>query len=455
MDELRILVPNGMLGYGFPIADFEQGLALNPHAIVVDSGSTDSGPQKLAMGETTCPPAAYKKELAILVKAALQHKIPLIVSSAGGDGTNQHVDLLAELVNEIATENGLHFKMATIYSDIPKEQVKAALQAHEITAMKNVPPLTEPEIDAATVITAQMGCEPYLNLLKLGKERPDIIIGGRTYDPAPTAALGIYYGFDEALAWHMGKIIECGAICCVPATKTVLGRLRKNDFSIEPMNPMSFAKPHTVAAHTMYEKSSAFHLPGPGGILELSDAVFTAESDRVAAVAGSKFKKDTTYRIKLEGAKVVGYRAITVLGLRDPLLIAQMDAVLAAVLEQTKNELPEEYNQSQVCLHPYGKNAIMKTLEPQAEDIGHEVCVIAEVTAPTQELALLVTNRIRTTLLHYGYPGRKATSGNVAMPFTPLEIPLGKVCQFNVYHLMTLTNPVEQFPVKQYEVNKK
>ena len=53
-DEIRILTPSGMLGYGFPIEHVKMGLALKPHAITIDSGSTDSGPQKLGLGEMTC-----------------------------------------------------------------------------------------------------------------------------------------------------------------------------------------------------------------------------------------------------------------------------------------------------------------------------------------------------------------------------------------------------------------
>ncbi|MBO1306739.1 acyclic terpene utilization AtuA family protein [Enterococcus sp. 669A] len=453
MDELRILVPNGMLGYGFPIEDFKRGMAREPHAVVVDAGSTDSGPQKLALGEMTCPEAAYEKELAILVPAAKEAGIPLIISSAGGDGTNQHVDLFVEIIEKIAQDQGLTLKIASIYSDIPKDQIKDALQAGKVAAMTNVSELTDEEIEQATVVTAQMGAEPYLALLQDKAGFPDVIVGGRSYDPAPTAAVGIYYGFDPALAWHMGKIIECGAICCVPAGKTALGTLRKDHFLIEPMNPNSKALPHTVAAHTMYEKSSPTHLPGPGGALLLKDCKFEAETERIARVSGSVFVPTEEYQIKLEGAKVVGYRSITVMGLRDPILISQLDDVLDYVQKQTETELPEECEQSQIIFHPYGKNAIMKNLESLSNELGHELCVIAEVASPTQEMAQLIVNRIRTTLLHYHYPNRVATSGNVGMPFTPLEIPLGKVCQFNVYHLMTISDPTAQFPVTVKEVN--
>ena len=77
---------------------------------------------------------------------------------------------------------------------------------------------------------------------------------------------------------------------------------------------------------------------------------------------------------------------------------------------------------------------------------------ITEVAAVSQELANSICGRIRTDLLHAPYPGRIATAGNCGSPFTPLEIPLGEVCKFNVYHLMEVDTPIEPFPIKYVEI---
>jgi len=55
-------------------------------------------------------------------------------------------------------------------------------------------------------------------------------------------------------------------------------------------------------------------------------------------------------------------------------------------------------------------------------------------------------------VLHAPYPGKMATAGNLALPFTPLEIPLGEVCQFNVYHLMEVDCPTALFPIRLLEL---
>ena len=45
-----------------------------------------------------------------------------------------------------------------------------------------------------------------------------VVLAGRCYDPANFAALPICVGYDEGLALHMGKILECGAIAATPGS---------------------------------------------------------------------------------------------------------------------------------------------------------------------------------------------------------------------------------------------
>ena len=102
----QIVTPVGMLGYGFEKQDFytaldQRTLSSTPMAIILDSGSTDSGPSKLALGEMTQPRSSYKADLTTLVDAVLRYRIPLLISSAGGDGTNAHVDEIVSIIEEI------------------------------------------------------------------------------------------------------------------------------------------------------------------------------------------------------------------------------------------------------------------------------------------------------------------------------------------------------------------
>lgn len=451
-DEIRVLTPLPMLGYGFPVEWFKKGLEMNPDVIAVDSGSTDSGPHKLGTGAMTCSVEAYRKDISILLEACHEKKIPVFISSAGGDGSDQHVDAFLEIIKDISREKGYHFRVAAIYSDVDKEYLKKKLREGRVKPCGPVPPLTEEEIDAATTIVAQMGVEPYIKVLK-ETGGVDVIVSGRTYDPVPIAALGIMEGFDPGLCWHMGKIMECGALCAEPAGKNIFGTLRRDHFIVEPLNPAERCTVASVAAHTLYEKTHPYLLPGPGGVTDLSNTQFEQLDERRVKVSGSRFIPSEKYTLKLEGAKRLGYRSIFIAGVRDPIEIEHIDEIIERVkrvVTEYFSEIPQ--NSYRMLFHVYGKNGVMGEFEPVKDFKPLELCIILEVAAQTQEMANAICSRARTEMLHCPYEGRIATAGNIAFPFTPLEIPLGEVCEFNVYHLMEVDDPVEPFRFRYLEV---
>ncbi len=51
MNQMRILSPTAILGYGFPRESFEEGMSRRPDVIGVDAGSTDPGPYYLGAGK--------------------------------------------------------------------------------------------------------------------------------------------------------------------------------------------------------------------------------------------------------------------------------------------------------------------------------------------------------------------------------------------------------------------
>jgi len=56
-------------------------------------------------------------------------------------------------------------------------------------------------------------------------------------------------------------------------------------------------------------------------------------------------------------------------------------------------------------------------------------------------------------LLHYGYPGRISTAGNLAFPFSPSDFKVGEVYEFSIYHLME-AGPEEHFKVDMRRCGK-
>ncbi len=171
--------------------------------------------------------------------------------------------------------------------------------------------------------------------------------------------------------------------------------------------------------------------------------------ERRTRVTGSRWVKGPRYTIKLEGSGKVGERAKMIVGIRDPNTIARVDEAIAWSRKKVRERFPgEEY---EVHYHVYGKNGVMGDLEPLKQTTAHELGIVIEVLGETQEEANTVCSLTRSTLLHYGYPGRVATAGNLAFPFSPSDVQAGTVFEFALYHLMPI-DPATTFPFHMEEV---
>jgi hypothetical protein len=462
MDAIRVLSPTAILGYGFPPESLQEGMRRNPHVIAVDAGSTDPGPYYLgipkggANGGNAGKLADFFRTVAAdlrpLLRAAVKAGIPLIIGSAGGAGGNVHLAGVCRIVKGIAKQEGLAFRLATIQAEIDPAIVNRKLREGRITPLGPVPGLTEKDVDRAVRIVAQMGIEPFVEALGLGAQ---VIVAGRASDPGMFAAMPILNGFDTGLAIHMGKILECGAIAADPGSGSdvMLGALKKDCFIVEPMNGARKCTVKSVAAHSLYEASDPWHLHEPGGVVNLEGVSFEQETDRSVRVAGSRFSPDSIYRIKLEGAELVGYRTICIAGIRDPGVIGHLDGILREARKRAVGQFsdlkPDEWS---LHFHVYGRNAVMGPLETETFR-GHEVGLLIESIAPAQEQASSICMFVHALILHYGFPGRRSTAGNLAFPFSPQDIPVGPVHRFSIYHLMEVDDPLEYFPIEIEDVN--
>jgi len=442
LKELKILSPCGILGYGFPKESFINGINKKPDVIAVDAGSTDAGPHKLGAGVGIVSKRAVKKDLDLILTAGYELNIPVIIGSSGGAGAKPHVDWTMNIIREIVEEKQLKFKTAIIYSDVSKDYVMEKLKDNKLLPLGPVPELTEDMLESTRSIVGQLGCEPIIKALQNGST---LVVTGRAYDPAVFAALPIMYGFDAGLAYHLGKILECGALCAEPGTTKdcIMGYLRKDHFIVEPLNEKRKCYTTSVAAHTLYEKDHPYLLYGPGIQLDLSECVFEQLRYGAVKVSKSKLIKPDKYRIKLEGAAQVGYRTFVIAGVRDPIMIDNIEEIKKKVEEQVRlyfEDIPaEDYR---VIYRTYGKNGVMGTLEP-VNSVCHELGLVLEVVAKTQELANTVCAALRSTMLHFPYKGRKATAGNLAFLYSPSDIESGPVYKFTLYHLVEVEDPCE------------
>ena len=443
---IRVLSPTAILGYGFPAASFAAGLSLAPDVIAVDAGSSDPGPHYLGAGVSFTDRTAVKRDLRHMLVAGRARGIPVLIGSAGGAGARPHLDWTVDIIREIAREEGLSGNLAVIPSDMDKATLLSALTSGDLVALPPGGPAAPADIGDSTHIVAQIGEEPLIDALRAGA---DIVVAGRCYDPSVFAAVPILRGYPRGLALHMGKILECAAIAALPGSGSdcMMGTLDETGFTLETLNPARLCTVTSVAAHTLYEKSDPYHLPGPGGALNLRATRFEQVDPARVRVTGSVFEPSDGYFVKLEGARIVGYRTVSIAGVRAPDFIAQVDSILDGVRARVFDNFPEmQAGNATLIFRVYGRDGVMGALEPERDTPAHELGLVIEAVAATQAQADTICSFARSTLLHYGYPGRVSTAGNLAFPYSPSDFKTGAVYGFSLYHLLKVPDPVAPFP---------
>jgi hypothetical protein len=451
--EIRLLSTSAILGYGFPEASLKAGLARKPDMIGVDGGSVDPGPHYLGIGKPFCSPIAIRRDLRLMLHAAIAEKIPLVIGTCGGAGGEPHLQLVASMAREIAREDGLHFKLALIHAEQDKTSIKHRVAAGRVRALAHQPPLSDETIERATRIVGMMGPEPFIEALDAGAQ---VVLAGRSSDPAPWAAATIRAQLPPAPAWYAGKMLECGATPSIPKGHDCLFvTVREDHVECEPTNPARRCTPLSIANHSLHENSSPIHHIEPGGMLDTSKCRFDAVSDRAVRISGMTWNPAERYTVKLEGVEFTGYRSICVCGTRDPLLIGRIDDFLETVRQEVATKAmafgaaPDSY---QLGVRVYGRDGVMSTREPMRDVHPHELGFVIEVVAQhSQEMASAVLGMARTNMLHTDFPGRLCREGNMAFPFSPSDIEVGPVYRFSIYHVAELDDPREAFPI-EYEM---
>jgi hypothetical protein len=456
MDEIRILSPTGACGSGFVEASFEKALTWKPHFIGVDAGSTDPGPLYLGSGRMAFPRAAVERDLRVALKGARRLGIPLLIGSAGTAGADAQVDLVADIVRDIAKKEGLGFKLALIKGEQDKRYLKRRLQEGRIKPLSPAPRFDEATIDRSEHIVGMMGAEPFINALEAGAE---VVIAGRASDTAIFASVPLMRGFNPAMAWHAAKILECGAAAVVnrKTPDCMFAWVRQDHFVIEAPDPALRCTPQSIASHSLYENGDPFRLVECSGTLDLSDSQYEATSDTAVKVTGSQFIHAARYTVKLEGAEKVGYQSILLGSIRDPFIIRQIDDWLARLDDKIKARIDmifgNELKSEDYLLHVrvYGRDGTMGPLEPVKEIRSHELCLVFEVTASTQEIASTIAGVIRHQALHLPIPEWSGLITALACPYNHTD--RGAIYKFNVNHVVEPDHPLEMFRTEWLQVN--
>ncbi len=443
MGELKLFGPFGNLGYG-GVSDevWERTMEWKPDAIFQQGTSTDPGPGYLGKGESYADRAGVKHDLRKMLNAARRLRIPLLCSLGGG-GSNAGLEWSLDIVDEIAREDNLKFTAAVISSEVDKQFIKGKLQkgvpVRALDGHPRLPDLLTPEmVDESCVIVAQMGPEPIMAAMAQGI---DIVFTGRANDTSLPMALAMRNGFAKGISLQTAKVVECSGWAVLRDDHVLFPclDLQKGSKSREKYGNISGVIAHGV----FYERRDPLNPEYmPGGHLNIEKATWEQIDENTTKTSGGIWVDDP-YTVKLEGAKMIGYRSICIAGMRDPFLISQVEngSYLKMAEQMARRKIsdvgisPDDY---QIHYKVYGLNGVMGALEPVKRITSHEICFVVDVLGKTPEVSKAVCMMARLQLLHTPYPGRITTAGNVAFPFSPSDMYVGETYVFNIWHLLPL-----------------
>src|SRR2546428_4972286 len=381
--KMRAVAATGNLSTGFREDSLVLAVEQGANFIGCDAGTTDSGPYYLGSGKPRGPRDGVKRNLRLMLREALKAGIPVIVGSAGHAGGRPHLEWTLDIIRELAREHDWHFKLAAIDSEIEKDVLADAFNRGEITPLCPAPPLDEHAIRHAERFVAMMGIEPIQQALSAGAK---VVIGGRCSDVAIYAALPVLKEIPKAVAFHAGKILECGAASAAQRwyPDCMAAELDQDGFTVEPPNPAIRCTPQSVAAHALYENADPYHLVESGGTLDTTDAKYEAVGDRAVRVTGSRFTPSKKYTVRIEGATLVAHRSIVIAGIRDPLVLRQLNTFLSILRPVIERKVSDSMKLSadaySLNFRVYGRNGTLGDLE-QVSEAGHEVGLIIDVVS--------------------------------------------------------------------------
>jgi hypothetical protein len=450
---MKLMSPTGHLGFT-PIerGSFEAGVRENPDAIVADSGSADIGPYPLGADLAHSPEEWQRHDLELCLLAARDLGVPLVIGSASDTGTDRGVDGYVRLISEIAAEHGLApFTLAAVRSGIAPGRLADLLrEGHRLEGLNGRPAATAEVLARTSSAVAVMGVEPIAGALEAGA---DVVICGRSSDSAIFAAVAESRGgIPREVTLLAGKLLECASFCAEPfmGKETVIGDLDAGGVTLYPMHPGQRCTPASVASHAMYERIDPYFEYVPGGVLDMTNLRFEAVDERRTRVTGAVWRPSDHYTVKIEGAGMIGERALGIIGIRDPYTLARLDEVIG--WSQTK--LTERYGGPeeagyQLFFHVYGRNGVMGELEPHPR-VGHEVGIVVEVVADTPEIAETVCALATRNLFYARLPEVKGTAGGAAF-FSDEVIRARPAYEWTLCHLLTLDEP-GRHPVRAREL---
>ena len=446
MKSVKILCPTGHLSFT-PLEpeSFLRGCEQNPDFIVADAGSCDIGPRPLGTDQHVSHEAWQRHDLAIMLREARRLNVPMIVGSASDTGTNRGVDQFVNILREVAEELQLApFKLTAIYSEVPVASLRERIsKGVRIEGLGERPDADLNVLETTDRAVAVMNAEPIQAALAEGA---DVVIAGRASDCALFAAPLLNAGHGPAVSYLTGKLMECASFCAEPymAKESILGRVEDDSVYLTAMHPKQRCTPESVAGHSLYERQDPFHEHVAGGCLDMSKCVYIQVDEQTTKATGAEFVQATVCRVKLEGAGKVGERRLAIIGVRDPETTSRIEQAV----DWSRAKLAERFGAPgdgyEVHFHTYGRDGVMKDLEPDAPGEPHELCVVVEVISKDARRAEEIAALASRNLFYARLPGLKGTAGAAALMSD--EVLVGEAgYRWTLNHVMDVGHCTELF----------
>lgn len=444
---LCVMAAAGMMGSSFDEESFYHALNQNPSMIGCDSGTSDSGPFYLGAGVARMNRAATKRDLRLLIREGILRGIPVLVGSAGTAGANPNVDWMIKIVKEIASEEGLRFKLAEIKTEISQDELMRYWEQGQILPLPGAAALSREDIKSVSRCVSAIGPEPFMEALQNDAQ---VIIAGRATDTSIFTAVPALHGLDNAFAWHAAKVLECGSLASVFETRhgSMLAWIDEDSATLAPGHPEMQASPVSVVSHTLYENADPFLLIEPGRDIHTKDSVYTALDERSVKITGTTMEK-RPYTLKLEGVRFEGYRRVAICGIKDPLILAQFDAWMADTLEQSRAKIkrgmgldPSDYQLRHLV---YG----------DPKNPGEALGLMFDILAKTPELANGIITNVWHTALHVPIRDWQGAQSQTAFPFSPptlLTQDEGKTYSYCLNHVLRTDDPLATSRITYYDL---
>lgn len=435
------------VGAGFTDDSLAAALEKELAFIGADAGTIDVGPYQLAGVGSIFSEDLCRHDLHRLVLASHAKRIPLVIGSCGGSGSDAAVDWFAELVRDIARAESMSLRIARIYSEIDRDYLAGKHRAGKITPLSGSPlPYDEEVIARSERIVGVMGVEPVIAALSGGA---DVVLAGRMTDSAIFAAIPLMRGVPAAVAWHAGKVAECGSAIAEPVRNDLLHVMVEDDaFRVAPLNPATRCTPWSVAAHQLYENADPRRFVEPSGVLDATNAVFEAHDDRTVRVSGAAFHASPQPTVKLEGVELAGYQSIAMMSYNDRVLLESFPSWLTDARREVDVKVRRVYgdaaSSATLSVRPYGAGDGTWLFDgPDVSAPQQEVFLLLDVVAPKQSMASGIANIAWHTLCHFPTKGWSGGFVTAAWPYNPPVIDRGPVYRFNVNHAVDVDDPLE------------